>query len=201
MVNIYPLYQKERTSAYPRKLFSIWFISLVCIALGVVTTPHLSVVSFLLFFAALLFLQTEEIFALLFGLLPFANIFKLSTASMSLFTICEIGAVIYLVLKKRLKASQFMLLIALIAYLIISSPSNLNLFTVVKVAAGFLLIGFGVSVLTQDGLKQTALMLSLGTIAMLLLSTNQRYLSYVEKYFTDMNDLKQQKKDTNVFLF
>lgn len=196
MVNIYPLYQKERTSAYPRKLFSIWFISLVCIALGVVTTPHLSVVSFLLFFAALLFLQTEEIFALLFGLLPFANIFKLSTASMSLFTICEIGAVIYLVLKKRLKASQFMLLIALIAYLIISSPSNLNLFTVVKVAAGFLLIGFVVSVLTQDGLKQTALMLSLGTIAMLLLSTNQRYLSYVEKYFTDMNDLKQQKNDT-----
>lgn len=188
MVNIYPLYQKERTSAYPnRKLFSIWFISLVCIALGVVTTPHLSVVSFLLFFAALLFLQTEEIFALLFGLLPFANIFKLSTASMSLFTICEIGAVIYLLLKKRLKASQFMLLIALIAYLIISSPSNLNLFTVVKVAAGFLLIGFGVSVLTQDGLKQTALMLSLGTIAMLLLSTNQRYLSYVEKYFTDID--------------
>ena len=146
MVNTFDLKLKKIISVHlNRKLFSIWFISLVCIALGVVTTPYLSVVSFLLFFAALLFLQTEEIFALLFGLLPFANIFKLSTTSISLFTICEIGAVIYLLLKKRLKASQFMLLIALIAYLIISSPSNLNLFTVVKVAAGFLLSGAAIA--------------------------------------------------------
>lgn len=188
MVNTFDLKSKKIISVHPnRKLFSIWFISLVCIALGVVTTPYLSVVSFLLFFAAFRFLQAEEIFAWLFGLLPFANIFKLSTTSMSIFTICEIGAVIYLLLKKRLKASQFMLLIALIAYLIISSLSNPNLFTVVKVAAGFLLIGFGVSVLTQDGLKQTALMLSLSTIAMLILSTNRKYLSYVEKYFTDLD--------------
>ena len=61
MVNIYPLYQKERTSVYPnRRLFSIWFISLVCIALGVVTTPYLSVISLLLFFVALLVFQAEE---------------------------------------------------------------------------------------------------------------------------------------------
>ena len=80
MVNTFDLKSKKIISVHPnRKLFSIWFISLVCIALGVVTTPYLSVVSFLLFFAALLFLQTEEIFALLFGLLPFANVFKLST--------------------------------------------------------------------------------------------------------------------------
>ena len=188
MVNIFPLYQKERTSAYPnRKLFSIWFISLVCIALGVVTTPYLSVISLLLFLASLLFLQTEEIFALLFGLLPFANIFKLSTTSMSLFTICEIGAVIYLLLKKRIKVSQFFMLMALTVYLIISSLNNLNYLTIIKVVVGFLLIGFAVSTFTQYGLKQSARILSLSTIVMLLLSTNQRYLSYVEKYFTDLD--------------
>ena len=180
--------QKKSISLHPnRKLFSIWIISLVCIALGVATTPYLSIISFLLFFAALLFLQTEEIFALLFGLLPFANIFKLSTTSMSLFTICEIGVVIYLLLKKQLKISQFFMLMVLTVYLIISSLNNLNCLTIIKVIIGFLLIGFAVSTFTQYGLKQSARTLSLSTIAMLLLSTNQKYLSYAEKYFTDLD--------------
>lgn len=188
MVNTFDLKSKKIISVHPnRKLFSIWFISLVCIALGVVTTPYLSVISLLLFLASLLFLQTEEIFALLFGLLPFANIFKLSTTSMSLFTICEIGAVIYLLLKKRIKVSQFFMLMALTVYLIISSLNNLNYLTIIKVVVGFLLIGFAVSTFTQYGLKQSARILSLSTIVMLLLSTNQRYLSYVEKYFTDLD--------------
>ena len=188
MVSTFNRKQKKSISLHPnRRLFSIWFISLVCIALGVATTPYLSVISFLLFFAALLFLQTEEIFALLFGLLPFANIFKLSTTSMSLFTICEIGAVIYLLLKKQLKVSQFFMLMTLTVYLIISSLNNLNYLTIIKVIVGFLLIGFAMSTFTQYGLKQSARILSLSTIAMLLLSTNQRYLSYVEKYFTDLD--------------
>ncbi len=180
--------QKKSIGAQPnRRLFSIWFISLVCIALGVVTTPYLSVISLLLFFVALLIFQAEEILALLFGLLPFANIFKLSTASISLFTICEIGAVIYLLLKKQLKVSQFFMLMALTVYLIISSSNNLNYLTIIKVIVGFILIGFAMSTFTQYGLKQSARMLSLSTIAMLLLSTNQRYLSYVEKYFNDLD--------------
>ncbi len=188
MVSTFNRKQKKSISLHPnRKLFSIWFISLVCIALGVVTTPYLSVISLLLFFASLLFLQREEIFALLFGLLPFANIFKLSTTSMSLFTICEFGAVIYLLLKKRLKVSQFFMLMTLAVYLIISSLNNLNYLTIIKVIIGFLLIGFAVSTFTQYGLKQSARILSLSTIVMLLLSTNQRYLSYVEKYFTDLD--------------
>lgn len=189
MANTFNWKRKKIISVQPnRKLFSIWFISLVCIALGVATTPYLSVISLLLFFAALLFFQTEEIFALLFGLLPFANIFKVSTDSMSLFTICEIGAVIYLILlKKRLKVSQFLMLMVLTIYLVISSLSNLNFFVIVKVIVGFLLIGFAISTFTQYGLRQSARILSFSTIAMLLLSTNQRYLSYVEKYFTDLN--------------
>ena len=179
---------KKSISAQPnRRLFSIWFISLLCIALGVITTPYLSVISLLLFFVALLIFQAEEILALLFGLLPFANIFKLSTASISFFTICEIGAVIYLLLKKQLKVSQFFMLMALTVYLIISSLNNLNYLTIIKVIVGFILIGFAMSTFTQYGLKQSARMLSLSTIAMLLLSTNQRYLSYVEKYFTDLD--------------
>lgn len=179
---------KKSISAQPnRRLFSIWFISLLCIALGVITTPYLSVISLLLFFVALLIFQAEEILALLFGLLPFANIFKLSTASISLFTICEIGAVIYLLLKKQLKVSQFFMLMTLTVYLIISSLNNLNYLTIIKVIVGFLLISFAMSTFTQYGLKQSARILSLSTIAMLLLSTNQRYLLYVEKYFTDLD--------------
>lgn len=188
MVSNFNRKRKKSISVHSnRKLFSIWFISLVCIALGVATTPYLSVIPLLLFFASLLFLQTEEIFALLFGLLPFANVFKLSTTSMSLFTICEIGAVVYLLLKERLKVSQFLMLMVLTVYLIISSLNDLNYLTIIKVVVGFLLIGFAMSTFTQYGLKQSARILSLSTIAMLLLSTNQRYLSYVEKYFTDLD--------------
>ena len=166
----------------------IWFISLICIALGVVATPYLSIISLLLFFVAFLFLQTEEVFALLFGLMPFANIFKLSTSSMSLFTICEIGMVIYfLLLKKPLKVSQVFMLTILTIYLIIFSLNNLNYLTIIKVVVGFFLIGFAISSFTQYGLKQSARLLSFSTIVMLLLSTNQRYLSYVENYFTDLN--------------
>ena len=47
--------------------------------------------------------------------------------------------------EKMHRLGLLMLLIALIAYLIISSPSNLNLFTVVKVAAGFLLSGVAIA--------------------------------------------------------
>lgn len=188
MVNTFDLKSKKIISVHPnRKLFSIWIISLVCIALGVVTTPYLSITSLLIFFFALLFFQTEEIFNLLFGLLPFANIFKISTSSVSLFTICEIGAVIYLLIKKRLKVSQFFLLMALTIYLTVYPLNNLNYLTIIKVVVGFLLIGYAMSTSTQNGLKQSARLLSLSTIVMLLLSSNQRYLSYIEKYFTDLD--------------
>lgn len=189
MIDTFNLKQKKIISVHSnRKLLLIWFISLICIALGVVATPYLSIISLLLFFVAFLLLQTEEVFALLFGLMPFANIFKLSTSSMSLFTICEIGMVIYfLLLKKPLKVSQVFMLTILTIYLIIFSLNNLNYLTIIKVVVGFFLIGFAISSFTQYGLKQSARLLSFSTIVMLLLSTNQRYLSYVENYFTDLN--------------
>lgn len=189
MIDTFNLKQKKIISVHSnRKLLLIWFISLICIALGVVATPYLSIISLLLFFVAFLFLQTEEVFALLFGLMPFANIFKLSTSSMSLFTICEIGMVIYfLLLKKSLRVSQVFMLTILTGYLIIFSLNNLNYLTIIKVVVGFFLIGFAISSFTQYGLKQSARLLSLSTIVMLLLSTNQRYLSYIENYFTDLN--------------
>ena len=188
MTNTFNREQKNSTRTHPnRNLFSVWFVSLVCITLGVVTTPYLSIISLFLFFIGLLTLTAEDVFALLFGLLPFANIFKWSITSMSLFTICEIGAVVCLLLQKRLKASQFFMLMGLTVYLVLFSLSNLNFLMIVKVIVGLLLIGFAISTFTQYGLKQSARVLSLSTIAMLLLSTNQRYLSYVEKYFTDLD--------------
>ena len=168
-------------------LFLIWLLCLGCISVGVITTPYLSIISLLLFFITMLAARPDDTFALLFGLLPFANIFKLSTTSMSLFTICETGLAVYLLLKNRIRVSQFFMLTLLVLYLLFFSLSNLSLLTIVKTIVGLLLIGFAASVLTKEGLKSAARLLSLSTIVMLLLSRNRAYLSYVEKYYGDLD--------------
>lgn len=170
-----------------KRTFLVWLISVACISVGIVTTPFISVIPFFLFFIALLRFGTEEVIALLFGLLPFANIFKLTTTSMSLFTICEIIAVVYLLSKERLKTSQLFMLVVMTAYLLSFSLDNLNILTIVKTVVGLLLISIVTSTLNKGGLVLSARLLSLSTIIMLLLSSNKTYLSYVEKYFDDLD--------------
>lgn len=165
----------------------IWFSMLVSIALGVVVTPYLSVIAFVMFSFSILFLQSEEVLIILFGLFPFANIFKLSPASVSLFTICEIEMAILFVLKKKLKCYQFFVSLILILYMLLFSFENTNFLTIIKISIGFLLVGFSTETFTKDGLKQAASLLALSTIAMLLLSSNESYLENVEKYFTDLD--------------
>lgn len=170
-----------------RKLIWLWAFSLFFIAVSVVTTPYLSAAALALFCVSLFMLRSEDVFAMLFGLLPFANIFKLTPTSMSLFTVCEMIAVVFFLLRKRLSARQCGMISTLAIYLLVFSIDRLNILTIVKVIMGFLIIGLAVMTITKDGLKRIARLLSLSTIAMLLLSINEKYLAYVELYFDDLD--------------
>lgn len=172
-----------------QKVVAVWFVSLVFIAIGVVTTPYLSFISLVLFGVSLLFFKSEDTLTLLFGLLPFANIFKLSTTSMSLFTVCEIALVIFFLFRKNIKLSQLCMLLALVVFFIFTSLDDLSFLTILKVIVGFLLIRYAITTFTKEGLKNSARLLSLSTILMLLLSCNNTYLGYVEEYFNDLDYL------------
>ena len=171
-----------------KKVVWILAISLLCIAVGVVTTPYLSLIAFFLFGFSLLVLQPEDILVLLFGLLPFANIFKLSPTSMSCFTLCEIIAVIWLLLScKKIKVSQFVVILCLVAYMLIFSFENSNVFTIFKLCINCFIIVISVSTFTKEGFTKSIRLLAISTIVMMILSSNVRYLEYVEKYFTDLD--------------
>lgn len=170
-----------------KKLIIIWIVSVACTIIGVVTTPYLSIVPFVLFIVSLLSFNSEDSLVLLFGLLPFANIFKLSTTSTSLFTVCELALVIIFLRRYKISASHFIAIVLLSVYMIAFSINNFDLLTVIKIIFGFLIISVAKLTISKNGLKKIARLLSLGTIVMLLLSMNQTYYLKVSEYFFDLN--------------
>lgn len=177
----------SQTAQVGWRLPLFWLASLVCITLSVVTTPYLSLAALLLFGISLVLFRQEEVLAFLFGLLPFATAFKLTPTSMSLFTVCEMAATLCLLLRNRLKVFQLFTLAALAAYMYAFSFGNLNTLLIIKIVAGFLLIIFSASIFTKEWLKRTARMLSISTIVTLLLSSNNTYSMYLQKYFWDLD--------------
>lgn len=172
-----------------KRLFLIWLVSLVCIATSIMTTTYLSVVALLLFFYSVVFCDINDSMSLLLGLIPFANIFKLSPESTSLFTICEIFIVAALVLKKKMRSTFVISVLLLVIYIIVFSLESFHLLTIIKVVCGFFLIYFAATIYTREDLKITTYLLSASTALMLLLTTNQIYLPRVETYFSDLNYL------------
>ena len=172
-----------------KRLFLIFSISLISVALGVVTSTYLSLVALLMFCCAAVFFDSNETISLMFGLVPFANIFKLSPESTSLFTVCEVFIVALLFFKKKVRSSFAISVILLVLYIVVFSLESFHLLTVIKVICGFCIIYFSVSVYTKNDLKITTYLLSISTVAMLLSTTNKNYLTRVETYFEDLNFL------------
>ncbi|MGM9682373.1 MAG: hypothetical protein ACI3XQ_02115, partial [Eubacteriales bacterium] len=172
-----------------KKLYIIWAMALLSIALGVLTTNYLSLIAMALFCVAVFFSSSEDMLSFLVGMLPFANIFKLSPDSMSLFTVCEMIAVLFLVMRVKIRFSWLISTLILAAYMLAFSFNNFNILTIIKVIVGFILIGSAVFIYTRKGIVRSARMLSLSTIIMLLLSSNSKYCSYVEPYLNDLDYL------------
>lgn len=170
-----------------RRLLIFWFISVVSISLGIVVTNYLSLIALGIFVLALVLFKPDDLFALLFGLMPFANIFKLSANSTSFFTICEILLVFIYFFKHKVKSSFLASIVVLVVYIFTFSLDSFEILTVLKVVCGFFLIYYSVHIYTQKGVWKTVHLLALSTVCMLLLTSDEKYVEYVEPYFMDLN--------------
>lgn len=169
-------------------LYIAWFFSVLAICLNIVISNYLSLVAFSIFLVVAVFLKPNELICFMFGIMPFANIFKLGPGSTSLFTVCELIAVIILLIKnKKIKSSVLVGMIVLTAYFVVFSVNNLDFLLIAKIIIGFLFIGFYVSFFKQSDIIHIAYLLSFGIIIMLVLTSNNGYFKYVIPYFDDLN--------------
>ena len=125
---------------------------------------------------------------LLFGIMPFANIFKYQAGATSFFTICELLLIaVSLFKEKKIKGKFVISLLLLAAYMLATDLPNTNILGIVKILIGFYLIYLLTSNATKNDVINIGYMLSGSTIIMLLLSMNANYFKHVEPYLLDMN--------------
>lgn len=171
-------------------LYASWSLTLICISLSLITNNILALAAFAIIIASILFMQSSDAIALIIGIMPFANIFKFSADSTSLFTICEIALVAILIFKRKtIKSSVFITLALLSAYMIITSYlyGNINPLTKIKVLLGFLLIRYAIYFIKQNDVINIAYLFASSTAIMLLLSSNSTYSEYIMPYLEDLN--------------
>lgn len=165
-------------------------IALVLIAAGISIGSLFSLAAFALSAAAMLLLPINDAYLLLFALMPFANIFKLSPSSTSLFTLLELLIAFYGLIKlKKLNALFLTSLLFLCGYFIICSGADINLLSVIKTIVGFLLIYCTIQHLKRDDLSHLAYLFSASVSAMLLLCQIPRYMNSVIPYLGDLDYL------------
>ena len=169
-------------------LYAVWFVMLALISVGVATTNVLSVVALIIFAAFLLIYPIEKSCVLLFGIMPFANIFKYTPETTSFFTICELLLVVVSFLKvRKIKFSFIISLMILAGYMFITDVPNNNILGIVKIVVGFYLIFLVTSKANKDDAINIAYLLSGSTILMLLATMNGSYFNYIEPYLLDLN--------------
>ena len=169
-------------------MYLVWLVMLACISVGVATTNILSIAALIIFAAFLVLSPTVNSCVLLFGIMPFANIFKYQAGAMSFFTVCELLLVVVSVFKTRKIKGKFIIsLFLLAAYMLATDVPNTNILGIVKILVGFYLIYLITTDATKDDVINIAYMLSGSVIIMLLLSMNANYFKYVEPYLLDFN--------------
>ena len=169
-------------------LYVLWTVCMLSVILSVMTTPLLSAFAFGLVVLAMLFRPLSESFCLLFGLLPLANAFKLEAGSTSLFTVCEIVFVLLLLMRTgQVKTKLVLPILLLTVYTIIFSYDNLSVLIIAKFVAALLLISYATAILKQTDVQNIAYLVSLSTLATMLLSGNSVYYRNLSPYYEDVN--------------
>lgn len=174
---------------YNQTLYLLWTISAMCILLGVVTTSYLTIIPLLLFFYVLFFQGIDTAMVLLFALMPFANIYKLTPSSTSLFTICELIFVGYLAFHRVIKKTFFCTVLLMVVYFCTFSIHNLQVFAVLKAVIMFFLVYDYCEEANKEDIVLISRLLAISMIVMLLLSINEKYFSYVVPYLNDLDYL------------
>ena len=173
-----------------KSIYWVWLTMVGIISISVIITPYLSLVAFFIFIIYSIFKPINHSCVLLFGLLPFANLFKIEAGVTSLFTICELIVVILAVIKERKIKWDFLIsLLLFIAYISVLSIGNFNILTIIKQIIGFYLIYLVTSKANKKDVIHIAYLLSASVILMMVLSLNETYFQYIEPYLTDLNYL------------
>ena len=170
------------------RLYATWLIMIILISICVATTKLFSVAALLVFSLFVMLSPINDSCVLLFGLMPFANIFKYNAGSTSFFTICELLVVLLAVLKYRKTKSNFMVsMMIFLAYMIATSFDNFSVLIIIKVLLGFYLIYLSGCYAKKSDVINISYLISASTIITMLLSTNKQYFTYIEPYLLDLN--------------
>lgn len=146
-----------------------------------------------LFACSLFFLPSLYSYGLLYGLFPFANIFKLSPESLSFLTICEILllmkiAFVLLMKRNRIKCNVALLLgLTLTVLHIVIFSSQIDYLGIIKLLVRILLVAYYLRSLRScengiQSIKMIGYCLSVGMLVMMLLSQNGAYMNAVSGY-------------------
>ncbi len=142
-----------------------------------------------LFFVALFSLQKIDMYILLFAIFPFANIFKLSPASMSLATVCEFlffAFIFWDFLKNRVPAKRSFLfsIFLFLIYLVIGVFSAFSITILIKLLIRPFLIYYIFNSNYSYEKKQAvtcgvAVVLAVSMVSMMFLSLNSAFLDRI----------------------
>ncbi|MBR2987371.1 MAG: O-antigen ligase family protein [Clostridia bacterium] len=170
------------------KLYTTWLIMTVLILIGVATTGFLSVAAMAMFALFLLSSPVNDSCALLFGLLPFANVFKYQAGVTSFFTVCELLLVLVALIKRaRIKTTVVVSILVLAAYMVMMGSGTLNGLLIVKIVLGFLFFYLMTSCAKKEDTVNAAYLLASSTSLMMLLSMNDTYFSFVRGFLLDLD--------------
>ena len=163
-------------------------LTLALISVSIVSSSLFAVIALALAAVGIIFFSPSEAIVVLFALMPFANIFKFSPESMSLFTLLELFALLVLIFKcPKMKVAVFVSVFVLLIYIILLSLGNLQILTIIKVLVGFMLIYYATICIKKDDIRNIAYLMTISIVAMLLLCQIPSYFKYVEKYLSDLN--------------
>lgn len=177
-----------------RNLFvTIYFLSVLAIIIAPFTGKVLIFVAALLFAFSLISLPNTYCYSLLYGLFPFANIFKLSPESLSFLTICEILLLLRIVLEQLMKHKPIKCNIALLFGLtltvlhIILFSSQIDYLSIIKLIVRVLLVAYYLRAISScenrlQSIKMVGYSFSVSMLIMMLLSQNSAYMDAVSSY-------------------
>ena len=169
-------------------------LTLLVVASPLVGGAALVIMAMLVFCVALLTMKPSNMFVLLMGLFPFANIFKLSPTSSSMLTICELVLCVYFVivnglLKNTLKFRVVFLIpwMVFVCYLMAVPGGSGGMLPIVKIAVKLMLLYFFFNYeednrVQEDTVRKMAYLLGISMVLMMTLSQIEPYREKVLDY-------------------
>ena len=194
MVQAVRKYENTINGRGKRNLFiTIYALSVLSVILSPFVGKIFIFFATFLFACSLLFLPSLYSYGLLYGLFPFANIFKLSPESLSFLTICEILllmkiAFVLLMKRNRIKFNVALLLgLTLTVLHIVIFSSQIDYLGIIKLLVRILLVAYYLRSVRScengmQSIKMIGYCLSVGMLVMMLLSQNSAYMDAVSGY-------------------